>query len=199
MVSIRSDTFLTMPTMTSFCVQLAFASPCGIPVGVAGIALAALFAVRQGVWWTMLQETDDILAEDVREIELGTSRAADRAAFCNSPMNSAARRWATKSTIGLWCLSAANGTVIWQSEQPPVEFASIWNSSVAVRKSIADVRLLLQPVGENVHHVAKIFVGASISHIREDMARIDRLVGDCGHCDLAPLAGVRLPARRPRH
>ncbi len=38
--------------------------------GVAGIALAALFAVRQGVWWTMLKETDDLLTEDVREIEL---------------------------------------------------------------------------------------------------------------------------------
>jgi hypothetical protein len=38
--------------------------------GVAGIALAALFAVRQGIWWTMLQETDGLLLEDVREIEL---------------------------------------------------------------------------------------------------------------------------------
>jgi signal transduction histidine kinase len=164
--------------------------------GVAGIALAALLAVRQGVWWTMLQETDDILTADAREIELALKELPTERFL---QLTGELRRKALGHKKNEWfvALIGPGDEIIWQSEELPVDHDSISGASAFNRKSLADFRLLLQSVGHNVHHVSKIFIGASISNIREDMARIDRLGAAAGIAILllSPVFGYLLAGR----
>jgi signal transduction histidine kinase len=182
--------------MTSFLQTARFRIALWNACGVAGIAIAALLAVRQGVWWTMLQETDDILAEDAREIELAL-KELPASQFLQ--LADELRRKALGHQEHEWfvVLVGPAGEIVWQSAEPPADFAPFINLSAPARKSLADARLLLQLVGENAHRVVKIFVGASILHIRQDMARVDRLVAAAGVAILllSPVFGYLLAGR----
>lgn len=164
--------------------------------GVAGIALAALLAVRQGVWWTMLQETDDILIADAREINL----ALKELPIEKFPqLTDELRRKALGHKEHEWfvALLGPKDEIVWQSESLPVALDSVPFSSTVNRKSLDDFRLLLQSADHNVHKVAKIFVGASIWRIHKDMARIDRLGAAAGIAILllSPVFGYLLAGR----
>jgi signal transduction histidine kinase len=164
--------------------------------GVAGIALAALLAVRQGVWWTMLQETDDTLTADAREIELALKELPPERFL---QLTDELRRKALGHKEHEWfvALIGPSGEIIWQSEELPLALDSIFGSSTVNRKSLDSSRLLIQSVAHNVHNVAKIFIGASTWHIREDMARIDRLGAAAGVTILllSPVFGYLLAGR----
>jgi signal transduction histidine kinase len=163
---------------------------------VGGIALVALLAVRQGVQWTMLQETDDILTEDAREIELALKELP---AVEFDQLTDELRRKALGHQEHEWfvVLVDADGDHIWQSAGPPMDYESLLGTQVTTRRSVGDSRLLLQPVGPNVHRVASVFVGGSIAHIHQDMARIDRLVAASGVAIvlLSPVLGYLLAGR----
>ena len=147
--------------------------------GVAGIALAALLAVRQGVWWTMLKETDDLLTEDVREIELARKELP---ASRFQQLTDELRRKALGHKEHDWfvVLLKADGETLWQSEVPPEQLPSFANFTADVRHTLSNTRLLCERAERNAHEVDKICVGASLSNLEQDIARVDRIVGSSG-------------------
>ena len=164
--------------------------------GVAGIALAALLAVRQGVWWTMLKETDDLLTEDVREIELALKELpASRFLQLTDEL----RRKALGHKEHDWfvVLLKADGETLWQSEVPPEQLPSFANFTADVRHTLINTRLLCEKAEQNSHEVDKICVGASLSNLEQDIARVDRIVGTSGLSILllSPLFGYLLAGR----
>jgi signal transduction histidine kinase len=167
--------------------------------GVAGIAIAALLAVRQGVWWTMLQETDDILAEDAREIELAL-KELPAARFLQLTDELRRKALGHKEHEWIVALLGDDGETIWQSEDPPADFTTVADLSTPTRKLLTDSRVIIRPVSDNVHHIRTIFVGASIWHIRKELARIDRLVAAAGVTILllSPIFGYLLAGRATR-
>ena len=164
--------------------------------GVAGIVLAALFAVRQGVWWTMLQETDDLLTEDAREIELALKELPE-SQFVQ--LTDELRRKALGHKEHDWfvCLVDDQGNTLWQSAEPPSKlpfFTDIFTRSL---RTINQTRLLCQPVAQNDHHVSKMCVGATLDNLQEEIARVDRIVVASGASILllSPLFGYLLAGR----
>lgn len=164
--------------------------------GVAAIVLAALFAVRQGVWWTMLQETDDLLAEDAQEIQLALQELPESQFL---QLKDELRRKALGHKEHDWfvILIDDQGKVIWESEQPPVQVSDFQQLANRSRQTIDQTRLLCQKVKENEHGVAKICVGAAMNNLTADIARVDRLVVTAGFSILllSPLLGYLLAGR----
>lgn len=164
--------------------------------GVAAIVLAALFAVRQGVWWTMLQETDDLLAEDAQEIELALQELPEKQFL---QLTDELRRKALGHKEHDWFVILVDdqGKVIWESEKSPVQLADFQQLANPSRRTIDQTRLFCQKVDPNVHNVAKICVGAAMDNLTADIARVDRLVVTAGFSILllSPLLGYLLAGR----
>lgn len=167
--------------------------------GVAGIALAALFAVRQGIWWTMLQETDGLLLEDVREIELALKELPQNEFI---QLTDELRRKALGHKAHDWfvILLDEKGEVLWQSSSPPVELPDLKNVTTRGRYTIGDTRFLCVTVAPNEHGIKRICVGASLQHLLADASRFDKLVlGASGSILLlSPLFGYLLAGRATR-
>ncbi len=161
--------------------------------GVAAIVLAALFAVRQGVWWNMLQETDALLAEDAQEIQLALKELpANRFLQLTDEL----RRKARGHKEHDWFVSLIDeqGNVIWKSDESSVPFSEMPNNSC---QTIDQTRSLCQEVAPNVHNVSKLCVGAAMDNLRADINRIDRLVVTASGSILllSPLFGYLLAGR----
>jgi two-component system heavy metal sensor histidine kinase CusS len=167
--------------------------------GVAGIALAALFAVRQGIWWTMLQETDGLLLEDVREIELALKELPQNEFI---QLTDELRRKAMGHKAHDWfvILLDEKGDVLWESDSPPVELPDLKSVTTRGRYTIDDTRFLCVAVDPNDHGIQRICVGASLEHLLADASRFDKLVlGASGSILLlSPLFGYLLAGRATR-
>jgi two-component system heavy metal sensor histidine kinase CusS len=167
--------------------------------GVAGIALAALFAVRQGIWWTMLQETDGLLLEDVREIELALKELPQNEFI---QLTDELRRKAMGHKAHDWfvILLDEKGDVLWESDSPPVELPDLKSITTRGRYTIDDTRFLCVAVDRNDHGIQRICVGASLEHLLADASRFDKLVlGASGSILLlSPLFGYLLAGRATR-
>jgi two-component system heavy metal sensor histidine kinase CusS len=167
--------------------------------GVAGIALAALFAVRQGIWWTMLQETDGLLLEDVREIELAINELP-RDEFAR--LTDELRRKALGHRAHDWfvILLDLKGDVLWQSNTPPVELPDLKRVTTRGRYTIDNTRFLCVAVQPNEHDIQRISVGASLDHLLADVSRFDKLVlaASGSILLLSPLFGYLLAGRATR-
>lgn len=168
--------------------------------GVAAIALAALLAVRQGVSWTMLQETDNNLAEDAREIELALHElpAADFGQLTDE-----LSRKARGHNEHEWFVMLLDdqGNTVWQSNGSDSDTRAMVSPRGPMYTTLANERLLRQPVAANEHRVAKVIIGGSISHIQEIMGRIDRMVATSGLAILllSPVFGYLLAGRATKY
>jgi two-component system heavy metal sensor histidine kinase CusS len=168
--------------------------------GVAGIALAALFAVRQGIWWTMLQETDGLLLEDVREIELALKELPQNEF---NQLTDELRRKAMGHKAHDWFVMLLNdkGDVLWQSNDTTgLELPDLKSVTTRGRYTIGDTRFLCVTVDANEHGIQRICVGASLQHLLADSSRFDKLVlaASGSILLLSPLFGYLLAGRATR-
>jgi signal transduction histidine kinase len=178
-------------------------------LGTAGITLATLAAVRQGVHWTIDHEVDTLLEEDVREIVLALSEVVARDF---TVLLAELRRKSSGHRQHGWyaILLDEEGQTLWQSEIAPAEpqtaDAPVLASTRSERnrresdRRESNRREIHREVPANVHGVGGIRVGASMEPWLNDMRKIDRLVVLAGLTSViaSPLLGYFLAGRATR-
>jgi heavy metal sensor kinase len=168
-------------------------------VGTAGITLATLIAVRQGVRWTIWHEVDEILAEDAREIDLALQevRPENFAQLADELRRKSVGHRQHDWFVALWDES---GRVRWQSERTDAGTFSAEAGPAAIPPSTSAARRHVRRVSPNLHGVTAIAVGASTRPLDRDLDRIDRLVALAGLSVviLAPAVGYLLAGRATR-
>jgi signal transduction histidine kinase len=161
-------------------------------------AIVTLVGLRQGVRWAILHEMDSILTEDAAEIALGL-QALPSGEF--EQLTEELSRKAIGHRHHGWFvqLLTADGSLIWKSADAPGDLppaVSTARSPVTVN----DFRITQHRVSVGPSQVATIRVGATLHFLREEMARIDRLVLIAAGAVLlvAPLCGYWLARRAAR-
>jgi signal transduction histidine kinase len=162
-------------------------------------ALVTLIGLRQGVRWALVHELDQVLIDDVHEIALAIrSTAAGEAPVLKEGLTRMAEGHERRG----WyvTLLADDTTPIWSSPDAPSETPELTTSRDLSPVSFAGYRIVRQRVSPEIEGVEFILVGATLDHIREDMARIDRWVLLAAGAVLltAPLCGYWLASRAAR-
>lgn len=165
---------------------------------VACTALITLAGLRQGVRWGMLHEMDQVLTEDIEEISLSlSSLASDDLTGLESNL----QRKAQGHRHHQWFVQLLDSTqqILSGSElsSPPPDFSG---GEMNIPRTIAGYRVVERRLPETSHGVRTIRVGASLSLMRQDIARIDRLVLLAAGVVLvcAPVLGFWLAGRAVR-
>jgi signal transduction histidine kinase len=161
-------------------------------------ALVTLIGLRQGVRWALVHELDQVLIDDVHEIALVIrSTAGDSAA-----LKAGLTRMAEGHERRGWhvTLLGEDETPVWSSPDAPPETLPLASSRDLSPVSLGGYRVAQQRVAKAVDGIQFIRVGATLDHIREDMARIDRWVLLAAGAVLlaAPLCGYWLASRAAR-
>lgn len=168
-------------------------------LGVAGIALTGLVAVRQGVRWTVLKELDEILIEDAREIQLALAELTPKNF---SQLADELRRKAAGHERHDWfvLLLDDDNHVAWQSEEAGKYSLDHTDWKKAGSHTVGQVRLYCEPVTPNRHGIARLCVGASLEFLLHDLGNIDRIVSltSASIVFLAPILGYLLAGRAIR-
>jgi signal transduction histidine kinase len=162
-------------------------------------ALVTLIGLRQGVRWALVHELDQVLIDDVHEIALAIrSTAADEATVLKEGLTRMAegherRGWYVE-------LLGDDEAPVWSSPDAPTETAALTSNRDLSPASLGGYRIVRQRVSPAVEGINFIQVGATLDHIREDMARIDRWVLLAAGAVLlaAPLCGYWLASRAAR-
>jgi len=138
-------------------------------------ALVTLIGLRQGVQWAILHEIDRILIEDFDEITLAL-RQFSQDDF--EALTEALDRKAIGHKHHGWFVQLlfADGRVAWSSFDAPDELTIASGVPPSNPATLDDYRLLERPVTNNARDVTSARIGARLDFLREDMARIDRLV-----------------------
>lgn len=161
-------------------------------------AVVTLIGLRQGVRWAILHEMDVILTEDAAEIALGLEQLP------SSEFDQLTQEL-TRKAVGHrhhgWFvqLLAEDGSIVWQSDDAPGDVTAALKT-IRSPITVGDVRVMQQPVAVRSSPVRTIRVGAALRFLREEMARIDRLVLIAAGAVLvvAPLCGYWLARRAAR-
>jgi signal transduction histidine kinase len=162
-------------------------------------AIVTLIGLRQGVRGALLNELDQVLADDLREV---TSTIQDAADASLTPTQEYLTRMAESHEHHGWYvkLFGENGARIWASPGAQPDRPWLALSAQAVPVSFDGYRILdsrmRRPIGD-LHFVR---VGATLRFIDEDLGRIDRLVLLAAGAVLitAPPCGYWLAARATR-
>lgn len=162
-------------------------------------ALVTLLGLRQGVRWALVHELDQVLIDDAHEVALALrSTAGDEAPVLKEGLTRMAagherRGWYVK-------LLDENENLIWPSPDAPALTPKLNLESDLSPLSVNGYRIVQHRVAAGVEGVQLIRVGATLRHIQEDMARIDRWVLLAAAAVLlgAPLCGYWLAARAAR-
>lgn len=158
-------------------------------------ALLVLFGLREGVRRALVHELDVILAEDLREVQLGLAAAASpddprlHEELNRKAAGHRAHRWFAR-------LLRADGTTYWNSVNAPTPVETTAGPEGAPFGS-GRFRLVQMRLKTRRGDVVGIRVGASTDIIEADVARLDRLVGVAVGVVLlaAPLCGYWLAGR----
>ncbi|NLG55069.1 MAG: HAMP domain-containing histidine kinase, partial [Rhodococcus sp.] len=162
-------------------------------------ALVTLIGLRQGVRWALVHELDQVLVDDVHEIELAirsvttAGRPALREGLTRMAEGHERRGWYV-------ALFGEDGESIWFSPDAPARAPTLPLERNQSPISFDGFRVVRQPLSPPVDGVGMIQVGATLEHIRADMARIDQWVLLAAGAVLltAPLCGYWLASRAAR-
>lgn len=161
-------------------------------------AAVILIGLRQGVHWALLHELDQILAEDIEEVTLALSELPE---IGFEQLAEELDRKATGHRHHEWFVQfvGSDGDIVWSSLNTPPQMIPFSGEATPVPYSVGNYRLVqrdLTPPGTTVaiaspgersrdtahradstdHSVATIRVGVALTLLKQDMARIDRLV-----------------------
>ena len=161
-------------------------------------AVVTLIGLRQGVRWAILHEMDVILTEDAAEIALGLQQLPP--SEFDQLKHELTRKAVGHRHHGWFVqLLAEDGSIVWQSDDAPGDVVAALGA-ISTPVTVGDVRVMQQSVAVRSSPVTTIRVGAALRFLREEMARIDRLVLIAAGAVLivAPLCGYWLARRAAR-
>jgi heavy metal sensor kinase len=162
-------------------------------------AVLTLLGLRQGVKWALLHELDQVLVEDAEEIALALDgmTAHEFPSLQDELLRKAVghkqRGWYVK-------LCDPEETVVWATPGAPKTTPNVTAAQMGAPWTFNDFRTMRRPVPGHAVGIAAIRVGATLHHIYDDMARIDRWVLMAAGAVMlsAPLCGYWLAARAAR-
>jgi signal transduction histidine kinase len=163
---------------------------------VAVTALVTLLGLRQGVRWAILHEMDQILIEDTAEIILALEQLP--AGEFDALTDELSRKAIGHRQHGWFVqLLDAGGIVVWESADAPADALGVTSPTPS---TVDDHRIMQRRVAAPTSEVRSIRVGATLTFLQNDMARIDRLVMLAAGVVLvvAPLLGYWLARRAAR-
>jgi signal transduction histidine kinase len=155
-----------------------------------------LASLREGVRFTLIRETDQVLREDLREIELYLQSM-------HEPQWTSLQQELNRKALGHeyhgWFVQFydANGKPTWSSiNAPPVPVLSPEHLT-SQPVTVESLRIRYSPLPRQFDQAVSAVVGCRVSFIARDMAQIDRLVLLVGCCVLfaSPLVGLFLMRR----
>ncbi len=160
---------------------------------------AALWGVREGLRWTLLNEQDRALAEDVRQVELTIDAFGadwDKVATELGPKveSNSDRGWFVR-------IFSTAGDLLWSSENAPELSVPVARAVRAGAYSRENYRLLQQPIPAGGHSPPLIVrVGVRRDPIDEDILRLTEmmLTAFAFILVMAPLSGYWLAGRATR-
>lgn len=162
-------------------------------------ALVTLVGLRQGVRWALMHELDQVLIDDAREIDLAI---ASKATGEMSKLQNELSRMARSHEHHGWYVELLDreGNVLWTSPDAQAVAPAGATPKNLTPETYGGYRFVQSAVHKPVDGVAAIRVGATLSRIGEDMARIDRWVMLAAGAVLlaAPLCGYWMAARAAR-
>lgn len=162
-------------------------------------ALITLLVVRQGVQWALIQEIDDFLHEDLREIELALRETP--AEDFDLITQDLARRAIGHRRHGWFVQLRGEGDVTrWASDARHRDVQFPTGDDQRYVTLINDERVVQQTVAANDHGVESIVVGEQLQLLRKEISKIDMLVLATAACALvaAPICGYWLAERAAR-
>ena len=164
---------------------------------VVATALITLFGLREGVRYTLLSELDQLLHEDLHEI--GLSVAALHYPTSGNELQEELERKARGHTAHNWFVQLLDfdGQELWSSYGTPGMLKPVSLLSDRTAHSIDQFRIIQTPVPRDGASDLVVRVGASLSFLQRDLARVDRLVAIAGGIALlvAPVCGYWLAGR----
>lgn len=189
---------------------LRFRWACWNALLVALTALVTLLGLRQGVWWALVHELDDILTEDAREVSLMLSELPE---FGVDGLGETLNRKASGHARHGWFVELLDGQArpVWNSAAAPLSELELLETTARTPVTVGRLRVVQVPVTvegaelsepqTNLPAVSLIRVGASLERLHSDMNHIDRLVGIVAGLVLiaAPVAGYWLAGRAARN
>ncbi|MGE0373887.1 MAG: sensor histidine kinase [Planctomycetaceae bacterium] len=161
-------------------------------------ALTILVGLRQGVGWTLLNEMDQILAEDAQEVALALEQITEKE-FPDLTEELTRKSIGHKHHGWFIQLFGAGNQIAWASPESPSTLQL--PISPAARPAEHDhYRLVDRTIASNSAHVTAIRVGTTLTFLDQDMARIDRLVLAAAGVVvvIAPAVGFWLAGRAAR-
>lgn len=166
---------------------------------VALTALVTLAGVRQGMRWGMVHEMDQVLAEDLEEISLllGSQQGGDL-----NELSIDLQLKAQGHRHHQWFAQLLDQNLKPLPAGPlgPSEVLPNRDEESGVPRTISGYRILRKDLPTPLHGVRAVRAGASLALMREDVARIDRMVLLASLVILisAPLLGYWLAGRTVR-
>lgn len=162
-------------------------------------AFVTLLIVREGVRFSLLDEMDQVLIEDLNEIGLA---AKESHGTDFSDLRAELNRKATGHSQHGWFIQFLNSdrTVRWSSVNTPDLPGAVPVSAERFPTSFSGERLVEQSIRVPGHDSVTIRIGASLDFLEQDMARIDKLTvtGAGVVLIIAPLGGYWLAGRATR-
>jgi heavy metal sensor kinase len=162
-------------------------------------AVLTLVGLRQGVKWALLHELDQVLVEDAEEIAL----ALDGLTTAKFPLlqDELLRKAIGHKQRGWYVkLCDRDEAILWATPGAPQVTPAVAALQQGAPHTFGDFRTVRRPAPEGAGDIAAIRVGATLHHIYDDMARIDRWVFMAAAAVLmaAPLSGYWLASRAAR-
>lgn len=162
-------------------------------------AILTLVGLRQGVQWALLREVDQVLMDDAHEIALALEAAKPehlkslKEEFFRKAVGHKQRGWYVK-------LCDSHDRLVWATPGAPTEMPQPPSISASDPWTHSDFRIVRRRVSTSIPDVEYIRVGATLKHVYDDVARIDRWVLLAAGAVLlaAPLCGYWLAARAAR-
>jgi heavy metal sensor kinase len=162
-------------------------------------AIVTLIGLRQGVRRALLNELDQVLTDDLREV---ISTIQDAAGASLTPIQEYLMRMAESHEHHGWYVKLFNdnGATIWASPDAQPDRPRLPLSDRDVPVSFEGYRIVDMRMGRPIGDLHFVRVGATLQFIGEDLARIDRLVLFAAGAVLvtAPPCGYWLAARATR-
>jgi hypothetical protein len=163
------------------------------------ISLVMLITVRQGLRWALLNETDQLLMEDIQEISLALrDMGPDEMGILKEEL----RRRAVGHRQHGWfaALIDAQGRTIWASNQDVSEVVMAPPMKPLTPYTLGEMRIVEMNVNRDDSGIHGIRVGGNLDSLYRDMAHLDRLatLSAAALLLIAPLSGYWLAGRAAR-
>jgi heavy metal sensor kinase len=160
---------------------------------------AALWGVREGLRWTLLNEMDALLAEDVKEVASAIERFYPDSEQIYDELN---RKALSNSDRGWYVrIFQPDGTLVWSSEDAPELHMPMVKAVKHGPYNRGAYRLLQRPVPASAHAPARVLrVGARRDSVDKDIWRLSEMIllAFAFIMVVAPLSGYWLAGRATR-